>query len=58
MYRAPDIDKDMRVPFSKVIIRRPGKDVTVVAWGRAVWTSMKAAETLGEQGIDVEVIDL
>ena len=54
----PDIDKDMRVPFSKAVVRRAGKDVTLVAWGRAVWTSMKAAEALAEQGIDVEVIDL
>ena len=54
----PDIDKNMRVPFSKAVVRRSGKDVTLVSWGRAVWTSMKAAEALAEQGIDVEVIDL
>ena len=54
----PDIDKDLRVPFGKAAIRRPGNDVTIVAWGRAVWTSMAAAEQLAGQGIDAEVIDL
>lgn len=53
----PDL-ADVRVPFGKAAIRRKGSDLTLVAWGRAVWTSMAAAETLAKQGIDVEVIDL
>ncbi len=54
----PQIDSSFRVPFGKAAIRRPGADVTVVAWGRAVWTAMKAAETLAEGGVEAEVIDL
>jgi len=53
----PELD-DVRVPFSKAAIRRPGDDLTIVAWGRAVWTAVAAAETLHEQGISAEVIDL
>lgn len=53
----PDLP-DVRVPFGKAAIRRPGSDLTLVAWGRAVWTSLDAAEQLAQQGIDVEVIDL
>jgi 2-oxoisovalerate dehydrogenase E1 component len=53
----PDLP-DVRVPFSKAAIRRQGTDVTVVAWGRAVWTAMAAAESLAEEGIACEVIDL
>jgi 2-oxoisovalerate dehydrogenase E1 component len=49
---------DVYVPFSKGIIRRPGADITLITWGRAVWTSMEAAETLAKQGISLEVIDL
>ena len=30
----------------------------MVAWGRAVYTALKAAETLSGQGIEAEVIDL
>lgn len=54
----PEIDPDIRIPFSKASIRREGEDVTVVAWGRAVWTALKAADTLAEQGLSAEVIDL
>jgi len=54
----PDIDPSVRVPFSKAATRRSGDDVTIVAWGRAVWTSMEAAASLADEGIEVEVIDL
>jgi len=54
----PDIDPSVRVPFSKAATRREGNDVTIVAWGRAVWTSLDAAEHLAEEGIEAEVIDL
>ena len=54
----PEIDPDLRVPFSKAAIRREGHDVTIVSWGRAAWTSMKAAEALAKKGISAEVIDL
>lgn len=54
----PDITADLAVPLGKGIIRRPGRDVTVVAWGRAVWTCMKAAEALAKEGIELEIIDL
>jgi len=53
----PDI-VDMRVPFSKAAFRRRGTDVTIVAWGRAVWTSLAAAHELERQGLSAEVIDL
>ena len=53
----PDL-ADVRVPFSKAAIRRAGSDVTIVAWGRAVWTAMTAAETLAASGLQAEVIDL
>jgi 2-oxoisovalerate dehydrogenase E1 component len=54
----PDIPAELAVPLGKGIIRRPGRDVTVVAWGRAVWTCMKAAEALANEGIELEIIDL
>jgi pyruvate/2-oxoglutarate/acetoin dehydrogenase E1 component len=53
----PDLP-DVYVPFGKAAIRREGEDVTLVAWGRAVWTSMRAAEELAKRGISAEVIDL
>jgi 2-oxoisovalerate dehydrogenase E1 component len=49
---------DVYVPFGKAATRRTGKDVTIVSWGRAVWTCVAAAEALAKHGIDAEVIDL
>jgi pyruvate dehydrogenase E1 component beta subunit len=46
------------VPIGKGIIRREGKDVTLVANSYMVVESMKAAEDLEREGIDLEVIDL
>ena len=54
----PPIDSSVRVPFAKAATRRSGDDVTIVAWGRAVWTSLSAAEELAKEGIEAEVIDL
>lgn len=54
----PDIDPAHRVPIGKAATRRHGDDVTIVAWGRAVWTAMDAAKTLAETGVEAEVIDL
>lgn len=53
----PDLP-DVVVPFGKGAIRREGTDVTVVAWGRAVWTALEAAKDCEKQGISLEVIDL
>lgn len=44
--------------IGKARIHRAGTDVTVVAYGNAVGIADAAAETLQEQGISAEVIDL
>lgn len=54
----PDVGGDLMVPFQSAAIRRKGRDVSIVSWGRAVWTSLDAARQLAEKGIDAEVIDL
>jgi len=46
------------VPIGKGIVRRKGKDVTVVATSYMVFEASKAAESLEKEGIDVEVVDL
>jgi len=46
------------VPIGKGIIRREGKDVTLVATSYMVVESVKAAEELRTEGLEVEVIDL
>jgi len=54
----PDLDPSVRVPFSKAAIRRSGNDLTIVAWGRAVYTALDAARKLEAEGTSAEVIDL
>ncbi len=46
-----------RVPIGKGVIRRTGKDVTVVAISHLVLDAFHAAQELAAEGIDVEVID-
>ncbi len=45
------------VPIGKGIVRRPGKDVTIVAISLMVYEAIKAAKTLEKMDIDVEIID-
>jgi pyruvate/2-oxoglutarate/acetoin dehydrogenase E1 component len=46
------------VPFGKAAIRRPGADVTIVAYSMDVALAQAAAVELAGQGIDAEVVDL
>lgn len=47
-----------RVRFGEATLRRPGRDVTVVAIGTMAPQAVRAATELGKEGIDVQVIDL
>jgi pyruvate dehydrogenase E1 component beta subunit len=51
-------EEDYTVPLGVADIKRPGKDVTVVAMGRMVHIALEAAEKLSMDGMDLEVIDL
>ncbi|HJV91318.1 MAG TPA: alpha-ketoacid dehydrogenase subunit beta [Holophagaceae bacterium] len=46
------------VPLGQAAVRREGSDVTLISYGKTVHTCLKAAETLAEQGLSAEVIDL
>ncbi len=48
----------VRTPIGKAVVRRAGKDVTIVAHAIMVQRSLEAAEILANEGIDCEVIDL
>jgi pyruvate/2-oxoglutarate/acetoin dehydrogenase E1 component len=39
-------------------VRRPGRDVTLIAYGGTLFKTLAAAETLAKDGIEAEVIDL
>ena len=46
-----------RVKFGEAVVRRQGRDITLVAIGCLVVDALKAAEILKKDRIDVEVID-
>ena len=50
-------EEPYRVRFGQAVVRRPGKDATLIAIGSMVPTAMRAAATLEKAGIDVEVVD-
>lgn len=60
LYRTtgPVPEDDYMLEIGKADIKRPGDDVTVIAWSRMVLEALQAAETLAKEGISVEVIDL
>ncbi len=51
-------DGEFVVPIGKSTVQRPGKDVTIVTYSKMLETSMKAAEQLSKEGIEVEIVDL
>ena len=50
-------EEEYLVPIGKGIIRREGKDVTIVAIHRMLYNALTAAEELAKQGIQAEIID-
>ncbi|MFL5257703.1 MAG: pyruvate dehydrogenase complex E1 component subunit beta [Rhodopila sp.] len=52
------VDDDFILPIGKAKVERTGSHVTIVAFSIMVGVAMKAAETLAEQGIEAEVINL
>ncbi len=47
-----------RVPIGKAAIRRPGRDVTIIAYGTMAYFAVEAANQLSAEGIEAEVLDL
>ena len=46
------------VDIDRAVIRRPGRDVTLISWSHCLWKTLEAAEPLARDGIEAEVIDL
>ena len=51
-------DEHYTVPMGQAAVRREGTDITLVAYGRMLYTSLEAADRLAERGVEAEVIDL
>ncbi len=48
----PDAD------WGKAVIRRPGRDMTIVTYSKMVHEALAAAEQLAQEGVEAEVIDI
>src|SRR5699024_3730864 len=51
-------EEEYTIELGKADVKREGNDVTIVTYGAMVHASLKAAEELAEDGVDVEVVDL
>ena len=51
-------DGDYIVPLGKSTVQRVGKDVTIVTYSKMLEISLKAADELAKEGIEVEIVDL
>lgn len=51
-------DEPAAVDIDSAAIRRPGSDVTLVAFAGMVPTALQAAQELADGGVDAEVVDL
>ncbi len=51
-------ESDFTVPIGKAVVRREGRDLTIVSYAAMLHTSLEAAAELEKEGIDAEVIDL
>jgi 2-oxoisovalerate dehydrogenase E1 component beta subunit len=63
LYRRREIEEELPtedyvVPLGKAAIRREGKDITLATYGQNVYHCLQAAETLSQEGIEAEVIDI
>lgn len=52
-----DGDIEQLIPFGVAEVKRPGRDLTIVALSIMVQKALHAADRLSEEGIDAEVID-
>jgi len=50
-------EEEYLLPFGQAEVKRPGRDVTIVAWSKMLIEAMKAAEILANEGIEAEVVD-
>lgn len=51
-------DEEYVLPIGVSEVKRAGRHITVVTWGRMLVETMKAARALEAEGIELEVIDL
>ncbi|MFW2336025.1 alpha-ketoacid dehydrogenase subunit beta [Ilumatobacter sp.] len=49
---------DPGIPNETAVVRRPGRDVSIITYGGTLRPSLEAADQLADDGIEAEVVDL
>jgi pyruvate dehydrogenase E1 component beta subunit len=50
-------DGEFTIPIGQAEVKRPGQDVTIVAYSKMLLIALEAAEELSKEGLQAEVID-
>src|SRR5262245_6153278 len=50
-------DPEFVIPLGEAVVRREGRDATVVAYMGMLYRALEAAEDLSREGIEVEIVD-
>jgi 2-oxoisovalerate dehydrogenase E1 component beta subunit len=50
--------QEYTVPIGKATVVRAGTDLSIITYGAMVYVALEAAETLQQEGISVEIVDL
>ncbi|MFJ6738094.1 alpha-ketoacid dehydrogenase subunit beta [Streptomyces sp. NPDC091279] len=53
-----DLERRSAAPFGRAVVRRAGRDATLVAYGPSVQVALDSAAEAAREGLDVEVVDL
>lgn len=56
--REPVVDDGQAVALDRCRVARPGRDLTLVAWGAMVPEVLAAADDLAAEGVEAEVVDV
>ena len=51
-------EEEYTIPFGQADVKRDGRDVSVITYGRTVQMALEVAEKLSKEGVEVEVLDL
>lgn len=55
--KGPVPEEDYSIPLGVADIKRTGKDLTIISYGRMIQVCLEVAEKLAVEGIDIEVLD-
>lgn len=51
-------EEEYTIPLGKADIKRPGRDLSIITYGRTVQMALEVAQKLQGEGVEIEVLDL